>query len=84
MKIKYIYDNGGETADRYTVYYAERGALTHTRKGTLRMCLSMSEAPTHPQGIGQHGYGMPGRHNGKRITFEELPKACQEVVMRDL
>lgn len=78
MKIHSIYDNGGETFDRYTVYYG-----TLERDGR-RACLGMSERPNHPQGFGQHGSGTPGRHNGKRIRFEDLPAACQQVVLEDL
>jgi len=86
MKIHSIYDNGGASFDRYTVYYGGRGCLeTDPRTGIeMRACLGMSEHPFDPQGVGQHGYGMPGKHNGKKITFEELPKDCQKLVLQDL
>jgi hypothetical protein len=85
MKIHSIYDageNGG--ADRYTVYYKGRGTLDHTSRGTLRACLGMSDNPFHPQGVGMHGTGQPGKHNGKRITFDQLPADCQKAVEWDL
>ena len=53
------YDNGGETADRYTVVfngrYRYRGLnrREHEKAGPIQV-LNMSEAPTHPQGVGQH------------------------------
>jgi len=84
MKIHSIYDNGGETADRFAVYFKGRGTLNHTSRGTLRAYLGMSGAPFHPQGFCQHGQGMPGKHNGKRITFEQLPADCQRAVLQDL
>ncbi len=81
MKIHSIYDNGGETFDRFTVYFKGRGTLE--RDGT-RLCLGMSEHPFHPQGFGQHASGCPGRHNGKKITFEQLPTDCQKLVLREV
>lgn len=85
MKIHSIYDNGGRSFDRYTVYYKGRGTIRHGSKGeTLRMCVGMSESPFHPQGFGQHGEGVTGRHNGKKIRFEDLPEDCQRLVKQDL
>ena len=84
MKIHSIYDNGGKTADRYTVYYKGRGAVSWSSGFRFRACLGMSGAPFHPQGIGTHGAGMTGRHNGKRITFDQLPADCQRAVLMDL
>lgn len=82
MKIKKIYDNGGETLDRYTVYY---DFVEVIKEGKLMfMCISMNCAPFHPQGIGIHGYGELGNHNGKEISFEDLPKNCQKAVKQDL
>lgn len=82
MKIHSIYDNGGESADRYTVYYKGRGTINSINGS--RDCVAMDDRPFHPQGFGQHGQGMPGKHNGKRIKFEELPPDCQRLVMQDL
>jgi hypothetical protein len=77
--IKAIYDNGGKTADRYTVYYMEHGSKPGFWEG-----VGMSEHPFHPQGFGQHTEGMLGSHNGKLIEFSQLPPDAQKVVMRDL
>lgn len=79
MRFK-IYDNGGETMDRYTVYYLDDTFDTYN--GKMTNCVGMSEHPFH--GIGQHGHGVPGKHNGKVITFDKLPKDCQQLVRQDL
>jgi hypothetical protein len=85
MRVLSVWDNGGETADRYTVLYSGRGTLRTDSKGNKwRACRSMSERPCHPQGFGQWGEGMPGRHLGKRIRLEDLPDACRSLVARDL
>jgi len=44
----------------------------------------MSGAPFHPQGYGQHGEGKPGRHNGRRIAWADLPADCRRLVEMDL
>jgi len=75
-----VYDNGGATADRYTVIYMDQ---PERQAGTFA-CLGMSAAPFHPQGFGQHSSAMPGSHLGKRIKFEDLPVDCQNAVFRDL
>jgi hypothetical protein len=82
LKVIAIYDNGGKTLDRYTVYYD----FVSSRPGEMKqyMCLGMNAAPFHPQGIGQHSSGQLGRHNGKRISLEDLPADCQQAVKNDL
>ncbi len=63
---KYIraYDNGGETADRYTVVYTgnyrkplgkELRQSGHYGQKEWFQHVSMSDSPFHPQGIGMHG-----------------------------
>ncbi len=69
-----VYDNGGETPDRYTVYINE----DWNESGSLKECLAMSDNPTHPQGFSQFCSGELGRHNGKLIKFSELPEHIQE------
>ena len=77
MKIKAIYDNGGKTFDRFTVYYT-------AKQGNYWQGRGMSENPCHPQGFGQWCSGMLGRHNGKRIEFDALPAGCKALVLSDL
>lgn len=79
MNIK-CYDNGGETADRYTVVYldqSERQLDTFGARG-------MSADPFHPQGYGMYCSAMIGPHLGKEIDFTDLPPDCQRLVKQDL
>ena len=78
------YDNGGESADRYTIVYTRQ---SHDRWFNYR---AMSESPFHPQGVGlfcQTQYNPPDRptsgHLGKRIKFDSLPDDCRKLVLRD-
>lgn len=79
------YDNGGETADRYTVVFC--GRYTH-KTGRAFWYVGMNAAPFHPQGIGQHGESnyMPidkpkYSHLGKKIKFIDLPEDCKTCVI---
>lgn len=73
------WDNGGETADRYTVLYLDspEGNGCFGARG-------MSADPFHPQGFGQYCGAKPGPHNGSVIRFDALPAACQRLVRADL
>ena len=73
-----------ESADRYTVCFTKK------KVNGVFMYLGMSENPFHPQGIGMHGESEfqpidrpTYSHLGKRITFNELPEKCQELVIQD-
>lgn len=74
------YDNGGRSADRYTVVFLD---MPENGRG-LYGCLSMNREPFHPQGIGMHCYAMVGRHLGRRIPFATLPEDCRKAVLQDL
>jgi hypothetical protein len=82
---KYVrcYDNGGETADRYTVVFT--GRYTHKTSGE-HWHLGMSSNPFSPLGIGSHGSSRtqidkPGyAHLGKKIRFEDLTDECRKCV----
>lgn len=84
---KYIrcYDNGGASADRYTVVFT--GNYTHKTSGE-HCYLGMSGNPFHPLGIGQHGFSRTQidkpaySHLGKKIKFEDLSKECKDCVMQ--
>ena len=89
------YDNGGESADRFTVCFTGR-AGTQDGEACYR---AMSESPFHPQGVGMwlsnplrhcdvNGWGFApamGRKNhlGTRIPFRKLPPDCRKLVIRD-
>jgi hypothetical protein len=81
--IKIIYDNEGMSIDRYTVYFTHPKDWGIIQPG-LYPYVAMSGAPFHPQGFCQHGEGFLGKHNGKRIKFENLPEDCQRAARRDL
>lgn len=82
LKIR-IYDNGGKTRDRYTVIYMylyESGHGRNKKFGARGMCSN----PTSPQGIGCYVSANPGRHLGRRIKLEDLPKQARDLVLFDL
>jgi hypothetical protein len=70
------YDNGGKTADRYTVVFM------NCPESAPRMFLAvaMSGEPFHPQGIGMTCSAQPGRHLGRRVALESLPRDCRALV----
>jgi hypothetical protein len=82
-KVKAVYDNGGKSYDRYTVYYSHPKEWGIREYGTYPY-VAMNDTPYSPLGFCQHGEGKLGRHNGKRIDFYELPTDCQKVVRQDL
>ena len=67
-----VYDNGGRSLDRYTVYF------------TPTECLSMSPDPFFPLGVCLYGEGKTGPHNGEEIKFSELPEDCRRAVMNTI
>lgn len=89
------YDNGGETADRYTVVFT---GVYRNGKPKQFVYLGMSANPCLPQGFGQHGEALypvdsPGGrrppaigrrcHLGVRVRFEDLPAPCRRLVLKD-
>lgn len=85
-----IYDNGGETADRYTIVFTKCGSMPGQDPDPYRrrhFYLGASAHPFHPQGIGQHGesvdpidrpaYG----HLGKPIAFDQLPPDVKKFTL---
>ena len=91
-----IYDNGGETTDRYIAVFTGR---YRQKTGGCFRSLSMSGAPASPQGVCLHGEHRnqidvaPGSwagpsigrkcHLGVRIPFSSLPLVCQKVLLHD-
>ena len=80
MKNLRIYDNGGQTFDRYTVVFMDR---PERAPGTYE-ALAASEYPFSPMGFGQHVMAMPGRHLGRPIRFESLPEDVRRFVNQNL
>jgi hypothetical protein len=87
------YDNGGETADRYTVVFV--GRYRKSNQGFHYVGMSADpfwgigqhgETAGRPCDVNEHGYAPAiGRkcHIGKRIQFSELPEKCQWLVAGD-
>lgn len=81
MKITAIYDNEGETLDRYTVITN----VTELNAGgrDIMQCLGLNEGG---DGFSQwstcdYSYG-DGAHLGKRVQFEDLSAATQRHIAR--
>jgi len=83
------WDNGGKTADRYTIAISgiqEYGDRQYT------IILGASAQPFHPQGVGQHAAEIltaahkkgSNKHLGKRIDWYELPPDVQRFVRGEL
>lgn len=72
-----IYDNGGKTADRYTIV-PPRWAHEYREHGRLMFRAIVASAhPYHPQGIGMHVTAAPGPYLGARIRWDDLPAGAQ-------
>lgn len=69
------YDNGGKTADRYTII-PPRWAKEY-RDYSNWQAIGANAAPFHPLGIGYHCAAAPGSHNGKRVHWRDLPADVQ-------
>lgn len=78
-----IYDNGGETLDRYSVVlnnYRRRGGVQAGGRW-LYECLSLN---TGGNGFSQFCEAVKGRHLGKIVTFDSLDKETREHIMQRL
>lgn len=87
-----IFDNGGATADRYTVIYRE---ICGCRKGRERsgymMGRGMSENPFHPLGVGMsfelkphEVVGLRARYAKQKAKWSSLPERVKQCVRQDL
>ena len=63
MKIAKVYDNGGQTFDRYTIVFERHPAA-----------LGLSDNCHSPQGFSQFGVAVEGWHLGKEMPFADLPE----------
>lgn len=91
-----VYDNLGDSFDRYTVIFTRADKIGYKGRVPMRV---MSEYPYSPTGVGlwmdydthviqECKNGWPpaiGRKNhlGLRIKFEALPEDCQKCVIAD-
>lgn len=76
MDIYKIYDNGGKTIDRYTI------VTQPSYSNDLWECLGVDSVGG--TGFSQWGECKLGRHLGKEIKFNELPKETQDHVLERL
>jgi hypothetical protein len=83
-----VLDNGGETADRYTVFFNEsyNDPEYDENHGPFYYCYGMSSAPSHPQGVCQfagelsYGDGENWKHCGEPVAREDLPDAVVSMI----
>lgn len=82
-----LFDNGGKSADRYTLIDCKR-KLYNGR--AVYDYFAFDENPTHPQGFGatadirpEHYYGLLDTA-GKRISLLDLPPEAQAAARRFL
>lgn len=81
MEIYKIFDNGGATIDRYTVFFKYSWA----RKQDEYAFLGLSDNPDHPQGFSQWGLWNRQPEDWvaqEEIKFSELPENVQRNVLR--
>jgi hypothetical protein len=71
------YDNGGRSADRYTVLPARQHRAWQEAPG-LWLALGANHEPFHPQGIGMTCSAVAGKHLGKKVAFDTLPADVQK------
>jgi hypothetical protein len=75
-----IYDNKGESNDRFTVVFTKK------RINEEFLYLGLNEYPYHPMGFAQHGYtkemiDKPSySHLGKKIKWNDLNDDCKKAV----
>lgn len=80
------YDNGGRSADRYTIVpprWAKDYTKADGRTPWLFEAIGCSAMPFYPQGIGMLVMAAPGPHLGRRIKWGNLPHDVQ-VLARDV
>lgn len=79
-----IYDNKGETTDRYTAIIPFDASKESN--GSKCLYFGFNENPTHPMGFGQNGesrdfiHKPSGSHLGKRIYFGDLPEKAAQAL----
>lgn len=77
------FDNGGKTADRYTIVAARQHSRTHMDARTRNWYgFGASETPFHPQGVGMSCevyMGNGTRHLGKKVPLSTLPHDVQRL-----
>ena len=83
--VRRITDNGGRSADRYTVTFEPYDSGD---RHLWQALLGMSENPFHPQGVGlSNAYPWGTIHRSwdeKIIAFADLPEDCRKATLQFL
>lgn len=74
-----VYDNAGETLDRYTIIDLNRPTIEKKNSRKLYECICASE-----NGLGVYMWGecLRGSHLGKKVPFESIPTDLQEMIKK--
>lgn len=75
------YDNGGRTADRYTIL-PPRWAKEYRERNGLWSCIGSDDTPFHPQGIGMHVTAQAGPHLVRQVSWDTLPADVQRFALQ--
>lgn len=75
-RIRSVWDNGGETVDRYSIVLSDPRAFGIREPGMYAI-LGVGDSP---RGFSQFGEGLEGSHLGRRIQFSDLPAVVQSHV----
>lgn len=79
-----IYDNQGETSDRYTAVIPFDASKEFN--GSKCVYFGFDSNPTHAMGVGMNGeskefiHKPSGKHLGKRIYFGDLPEKAAQTL----
>lgn len=73
-----VYDNKGESYDRYTVFHEDIGNLEDSPS---KEALSLSHNPESPNGVSLFTLAVEGEHLGDLIAFKELPDNIQAHIV---
>lgn len=79
IEVKNVYDNNGDTIDRYSIYIESKDG-----ENNLICCCSN---PSSPYGVFSRAYSHQfdlGEHLGKEIEWEDLPSSVQNVIINEL
>ena len=82
LKIRSIWDNEGETCDRYSVVtaYQKEEPFNKFNGSPVYLGLSFSENCNSPQGVSVFGACVEGDHLGKRIELKDLSPKLQDHI----
>jgi len=71
-----VYDNNGETLDRYIILFMDE------KEGNLYRSLSLSYDPAAANGCAIHSQALDGDHLGRLIRFMDLPYRTRQFCER--